>query len=43
MQFEGQLLPAAFARAVSVESTFSYMGSLMTFLRKVRKPVAASP
>src|SRR5215813_7868165 len=34
MQFEEQLLPTAFARAVNVESTFAYMGSLMTFLAK---------
>jgi len=34
MQFEEQLLPTAFARAVRVESTFAYMGSLMTFLAK---------
>jgi len=34
MQFEEQLLPKAFARAVNVESTFAYMGSLMTFLAK---------
>src|SRR6516225_7570940 len=32
MQFEKQLSPTAFARAVNVESTFAYMGSLMTFL-----------
>jgi mannose-6-phosphate isomerase-like protein (cupin superfamily) len=34
MQFEQQLLPTAFARAVTLESTFAYMGSLMTFLAK---------
>ena len=34
MQFEEQLLPTAFARAVNVESTFAYMGSMMTFLAK---------
>jgi len=34
MQSEEQLLPTAFARAVNVESTFAYMGSLMTFLAK---------
>jgi mannose-6-phosphate isomerase-like protein (cupin superfamily) len=34
IQFEEQLLPTAFARAVNVESTFAYMGSLMTFLAK---------
>jgi len=34
VQSEKQLLPTAFARAVNVESTFAYMGSLMTFLAK---------
>ena len=34
MQFKEQLLPTAFARAVNVESTFAYMGSLVTFLAK---------
>jgi hypothetical protein len=34
MQFEKQPLPTAFARAVHVDSTFSYIGSLMTFLAK---------
>jgi mannose-6-phosphate isomerase-like protein (cupin superfamily) len=34
IQFDEQLLPTAFARAVNVESTFAYMGSLMTFLAK---------
>jgi mannose-6-phosphate isomerase-like protein (cupin superfamily) len=34
IQLEEQLLPTAFARAVKVESTFAYMGSLMTFLAK---------
>jgi mannose-6-phosphate isomerase-like protein (cupin superfamily) len=34
MQFEEQLLPTTFARAVNVESSFAYMGSLMTFLAK---------
>src|SRR5215813_14472064 len=34
MKFEEQLSPAAFARAVTIESTFAYMGSLMTFLAK---------
>src|SRR5215469_12239368 len=32
MQFQNQ--PTAFGRAVDVESTFAYMGSLMTFLAK---------
>ena len=34
MQFKEQLLPAAFARAVNVESTFALTGSLITFLAK---------
>jgi mannose-6-phosphate isomerase-like protein (cupin superfamily) len=34
MQIEERLLPMAFARAVNAESTFAYMGSLMTFLAK---------
>lgn len=34
MQVEEQLLPTAFARAVNVDSTINYMGSLMTFLAK---------
>jgi mannose-6-phosphate isomerase-like protein (cupin superfamily) len=34
MQVEEQLLPTAFARAVNVDSTYAYMGSLMTFLAK---------
>jgi mannose-6-phosphate isomerase-like protein (cupin superfamily) len=34
MQVEEQLLPTAFARTVNVDSTFAYMGSLMTFLAK---------
>ena len=34
MQVEKQLLPAAFARTANVDSTFAYMGSLMTFLAK---------
>src|SRR5215469_2264672 len=34
MQLKEQLSPTAFARAVNVESTFAYMGSLMTFLAK---------
>src|SRR6516164_1612558 len=34
MQVEEHLLPMAFARAVDVDSTFAYMGSLMTFLAK---------
>jgi mannose-6-phosphate isomerase-like protein (cupin superfamily) len=34
MQFEEQPLPTAFARAVHLDSTFAYMGSLMTFLAK---------
>ena len=34
MQVEEKLLPTAFARAVNVDSTFAYMGSLMTFLAK---------
>ena len=34
MQFKEQLLPTGFARAVTLESTFAYMGSLMTFLAK---------
>jgi mannose-6-phosphate isomerase-like protein (cupin superfamily) len=34
MQLEEHLLPMAFARAVDVNSTFAYMGSLMTFLAK---------
>jgi hypothetical protein len=32
VQVEEQLLPTAFARAANVDSTFAYMGSLMTFL-----------
>lgn len=31
---EEQLSPTAFARAVNVDSTFAYMGSLLTFLAK---------
>ena len=34
MQVKDNLLPTAFARAVTVDSTFAYMGSLMTFLAK---------
>ena len=34
MQVEEQLSPTAFARAANVDSTFAYMGSLMTFLAK---------
>jgi mannose-6-phosphate isomerase-like protein (cupin superfamily) len=34
IQVEEQLLPTAFTRAVNVDSTFAYMGSLMTFLAK---------
>jgi len=34
MQVEEYRLPTAFARAVDVDSTFAYMGSLMTFLAK---------
>jgi mannose-6-phosphate isomerase-like protein (cupin superfamily) len=34
MQVEEQLLATAFARTVNVDSTFVYMGSLMTFLAK---------
>jgi mannose-6-phosphate isomerase-like protein (cupin superfamily) len=34
MQVKDKLLPTAFARAVTVDSTFAYMGSLMTFLAK---------
>jgi mannose-6-phosphate isomerase-like protein (cupin superfamily) len=34
MKIKEQLLPTAFARTVNVESTFAYMGSLMTFLAK---------
>ena len=34
VQVEEYLLPMAFARAVDVDSTFAYMGSLMTFLAK---------
>jgi hypothetical protein len=34
MQVEEQQLPMAFARAVDVDSTFAYMGSLMSFLAK---------
>jgi len=34
MHLEKHLLPAAFGRAVTLESTFAYMGSLMTFLAK---------
>ena len=34
MQIDEQLLPTAFARAVNLESSFTYMGSLMTFLAK---------
>jgi len=34
MHVEEQLLPTAFARAANVDSTFAYMGSLMTFLAK---------
>ena len=34
MQVEEHLLPMAFARAVDLDSTFAYMGSLMTFLAK---------
>jgi mannose-6-phosphate isomerase-like protein (cupin superfamily) len=34
MQLEEHLFPRAFARAVDVDSTFAYMGSLMTFLAK---------
>jgi mannose-6-phosphate isomerase-like protein (cupin superfamily) len=31
---KNKLLPTAFARTVNVDSTFAYMGSLMTFLAK---------
>jgi len=34
VQVEEYPLPMAFARAVDVDSTFAYMGSLMTFLAK---------
>jgi hypothetical protein len=34
MQVKEQLSPTAFARAVNVDSTFAYMGSLVTFLAK---------
>lgn len=34
VQVEEHLLPTAFARAVNVDSTRAYMGSLMTFLAK---------
>ena len=34
MPFDELLLSTAFARAVTLESTFAYMGSLMTFLAK---------
>src|SRR5215831_522058 len=34
IQVEEHLLPMAFARAVDLDSTFAYMGSLMTFLAK---------
>ena len=34
MHLEEQRLPTAFVRAVNLESTFAYMGSLMTFLAK---------
>ena len=34
MQVEEQLSPMAFARAANIDSTFAYMGSLMTFLAK---------
>ena len=34
MQVEERPLPMAFARAVDVDSTFAYMGSLVTFLAK---------
>ena len=34
MQLKEQLLPSAFARAVNVDSTLAYMGSLMSFLVK---------
>jgi len=34
VQVEEHLLPMAFARAVDLDSTFAYMGSLMTFLAK---------
>ena len=29
-----QLIPTAYSREVNVDSTFAYMGSLMTFLAK---------
>jgi hypothetical protein len=32
VQVEEQLLPTAFARAANSDSTFAYMGSLITFL-----------
>src|SRR5215467_1763191 len=34
IQAEEHQLPMAFARAVDLDSTFAYMGSLMTFLAK---------
>jgi mannose-6-phosphate isomerase-like protein (cupin superfamily) len=34
MQDQKHLFPTAFARATNVDSTFAYMGSLMTFLTK---------
>ena len=43
MQFKEQLLPAAFARAVNVESTFALPGSLITFLAKGSETSGASP
>jgi mannose-6-phosphate isomerase-like protein (cupin superfamily) len=33
-QLQDKLLPSAFARTVNVDSTFAYMGRLMTFLAK---------
>lgn len=34
MQVEKQVLPTAYARTANVDSTYAYMGSLMTFLAK---------
>jgi hypothetical protein len=43
MPVEEYLLPMAFARAVDVDSTVAYMGSLMTFLTKGSETGDASP
>ena len=39
-QVEEHALPVAFARTVDVDSTFAYMGSLMTFLDRAKHDVA---